>query len=94
MKIQFPRSIAYFNYLALLAISLILGGCEKLLDNPLNTPDDMDTRGGDKKSLGGTSRRAVQQEVITIPALKSSVNLHTMALSTPPKTTSPLSVSM
>ncbi len=53
MKIQFPRSIAYFNYLALLAISLILGGCEKLLDNPLNTPDDMDTRGGDKKSLGG-----------------------------------------
>ncbi|MFC1543120.1 von Willebrand factor type A domain-containing protein [Candidatus Neomarinimicrobiota bacterium] len=47
MKIQFPRSIAYFNYLSLLAIFLILGGCEKLLNDPLYLPDDESTRDGD-----------------------------------------------
>ncbi|MFB0515339.1 MAG: von Willebrand factor type A domain-containing protein [Candidatus Neomarinimicrobiota bacterium] len=53
MKIQFPRSTAYFNYLSLLAICLIMGGCEKMVYDPLNTPDDTGTRGGDEKSFTG-----------------------------------------
>jgi len=50
MKLQSPKAIAYFNFLSLLAITLILGGCEKMVYDPLSTPDDTGTRGGNEKA--------------------------------------------
>lgn len=50
MKLQFPKTFAYFNFFTLLTIFLILGGCEKMVYDPLNTPDDTGTRGGNEKA--------------------------------------------
>ena len=47
MKIQFPRSITYFNYISFLALFLILGGCEDLLNDQLYPLDEGGALNGD-----------------------------------------------
>jgi len=76
MKLQYPKAIAYFNFLSLLTIFLILGGCEKMVYDPLNTPDDTGTRGGDKMAYADglsegslCSRHSLTDEDLSFPQL-------------------------
>jgi len=53
MKRNIMKANLYFHYFCLLAITLILAGCEMLVENPLVAPDDGTKYGGDERFLAG-----------------------------------------
>ena len=56
MNRQSLKTPAYFNYLFLFVISLILGGCDTLIYYPLNTPDGRNTFAGGESAYADGSK--------------------------------------
>ncbi|UCH62672.1 MAG: von Willebrand factor type A domain-containing protein [Fidelibacterota bacterium] len=55
MKRQSHKTLAYFNYLFLFVISLILGGCETDIYDPVNTPEEKSRYAGNEMAFADFS---------------------------------------